>query len=101
MLLAVFLWYQKPTQLENSSVIGADQPKSGISEKLSSTCNADFYFPWNDMAVELPLWVFCVLVGVHLRVSIRGLPLAEKDSTMLCSYHQLWKTKKNNRHTDR
>lgn len=53
------------------------------------------------MVVELRPWVFRVLAGVRLWVSVWGLPLAEKDSTMLCSYHQLWKTKKNNRHTDR
>lgn len=41
------------------------------------------------MVVELPPWVFRVLVGVRLRVSIWGLPLAEKDSTMLCSYHHM------------
>lgn len=39
------------------------------------------------MVVELPLWVIRVLVGIPLQVSIWGLPLAEKEST-LCTYHQ-------------
>lgn len=46
--------------------------------------------------------MYVTRVDINLQIAIWVLPLAEKDSELLCTYyHRLWKTKKNNQQIGR